>query len=275
MNNFPEKLNKILLKTGYTQGELADQLGTSQPYISALLSGRRQPSRKLVARIKKDFAIYDEWWETGEGPMCRGLESLQVDVVREVGSEEEAVAHIRSLLPLAAEIIEIRYSDDLREEAVDYLLTLRGGQLQFVHTPLCLDTRGNERFVVRLRLGVVAYELSPYVVRATLSEIERLRQAQDQEELVLWLRGAKRNLLAEGDDVDALIRWVDLVSTRPNLIKEWVDNEIREHGHDGYLIAHLSKTSELFRDWLEKRKTAAPPKKIRWVVPLKGKGDKK
>ena len=56
-------------KNGYTHEDFAEAIDVTRPYVSALLSGRRQPSRKLVLKIKKVFQVLDQWWESGEGPM--------------------------------------------------------------------------------------------------------------------------------------------------------------------------------------------------------------
>jgi transcriptional regulator with XRE-family HTH domain len=67
--NFSDNVRKILDKIGYTHEDFAEAIGVTRPYVSALLSGRRQPSRKLVLKIKKVFQVLDQWWESGEGPM--------------------------------------------------------------------------------------------------------------------------------------------------------------------------------------------------------------
>lgn len=60
---------------------LAEQLGTSQPTVSAILSGKRNLSRGMVARITERYPdLNSNWLMTGEGNMLN-------DVVVEVASD--------------------------------------------------------------------------------------------------------------------------------------------------------------------------------------------
>jgi transcriptional regulator with XRE-family HTH domain len=273
-SSFSTRLRQVRDFLGKNQREMAELIGVSFGAWQGYEAAKNIPGGAVLEALCAQ-GFNGHWILTGEGVMLRGgMGNVDVDVVREFGSEEEAISHLLFLLPLSMQIVEIQYPDDLREEGVDYLVTLRGGQMQFIHTPLCLDTLGNSRFVFRVRLATVAFGLSPYFVQATTAEIKQLRGAKKQEDLFSWVRKAKVELLAEGDDVGALMRhkeWIDLVSSPPNLIKEWVDDEIAEQGHDGFLIAHLSSVSDQFCNFLEKRKTAPSKKNVRWVVPPKRK----
>lgn len=65
--SFAEKLEEIMEYAHLTQTDIADKLGVTQAHVSALLSGKRQPSRKLEQRLKEKFMIFESWWVSGEG----------------------------------------------------------------------------------------------------------------------------------------------------------------------------------------------------------------
>lgn len=56
--------------------EFAAELGTSQPTMSQILSGKRPLSRGMVARIKAHYPKLNvTWLQTGEGDMALGVQT--------------------------------------------------------------------------------------------------------------------------------------------------------------------------------------------------------
>ncbi|MDE6415889.1 MAG: helix-turn-helix domain-containing protein [Duncaniella sp.] len=65
-----ERLDIFRRHIGLSQTEFAESLGTSQPTISAILSGSRSLSKGMIARIRERFPdLNTEWMRTGEGKM--------------------------------------------------------------------------------------------------------------------------------------------------------------------------------------------------------------
>lgn len=85
MTTTNSRLSLFLKAKGLTGTELADRVGTSQPTISAILSGKRNLSRGMIARVAK---LYDDlnidWLLTGEGEMLReGEEKYDVEEIED------------------------------------------------------------------------------------------------------------------------------------------------------------------------------------------------
>lgn len=63
---FTERLNLAMKIRGFTQGQLADAVGISQPSVWKLTSGKAQSSRKTV-EIANALSIDPVWLATGDG----------------------------------------------------------------------------------------------------------------------------------------------------------------------------------------------------------------
>lgn len=82
-----EKLSELIayLKgEGLTQTVIASRLGVSQPYVNALLTGKKDFGKKQAQVWREMFGLSPSWLLTGEGPMLVG------DLLTgERGSEED------------------------------------------------------------------------------------------------------------------------------------------------------------------------------------------
>ena len=70
-----EKLSalvKFLRDTGHTQASIAAQLGVSQPYVNALLTGRKAFGKSQAKKWGDLYGISPSWLLTGEGTMVKG-----------------------------------------------------------------------------------------------------------------------------------------------------------------------------------------------------------
>lgn len=67
--NSLEALAAYLKEIGLTQGAIANKLGVSQPYINALMTGRRNFGKAQAYRWRDAFGINPSWLLVGEGPM--------------------------------------------------------------------------------------------------------------------------------------------------------------------------------------------------------------
>lgn len=66
-------LGKFLRDTGHTQSSIAAQLGVSQPYVNALLTGRKAFGKAQAKKWGDLYGLSPSWLLTGEGDMVRAL----------------------------------------------------------------------------------------------------------------------------------------------------------------------------------------------------------
>lgn len=64
-------LGKFLRDTGHTQSSIAAQLGVSQPYVNALLTGRKAFGKSQAKKWGDLYGISPSWLLTGEGAMVK------------------------------------------------------------------------------------------------------------------------------------------------------------------------------------------------------------
>lgn len=64
-------LGKYLRETGHTQASIASQLGVSQPYVNALLTGRKAFGKSQAKKWGDLYGLSPSWLLTGEGPMLK------------------------------------------------------------------------------------------------------------------------------------------------------------------------------------------------------------
>lgn len=64
-------LGKYLRETGHTQASIASQLGVSQPYVNALLTGRKAFGKSQAKKWGDLYGLSPSWLLTGEGSMLK------------------------------------------------------------------------------------------------------------------------------------------------------------------------------------------------------------
>lgn len=67
--DFTKSLKSHLKQLGYKQDELSKMLDVSQPYISALVSGKKPFGKETAEKWQQMFGFSAGWLLTGEGPM--------------------------------------------------------------------------------------------------------------------------------------------------------------------------------------------------------------
>lgn len=73
-----ERLKKIRESTGLTQGDFGRRIGiTSRAHISALESGLRNITDRIVTDVCREFSISEQWLRDGEGDMFTSLDADQ------------------------------------------------------------------------------------------------------------------------------------------------------------------------------------------------------
>ena len=64
-------LGKFLRDTGHTQSSISAQLGVSQPYVNALLTGRKAFGKSQAKKWGDLYGLSPSWLLTGEGVMVK------------------------------------------------------------------------------------------------------------------------------------------------------------------------------------------------------------
>lgn len=64
-------LRRFLSDTGHTQSSIAAQLGVSQPYVNALLTGRKAFGKSQAKKWGDLYGLSPSWLLTGEGDMLK------------------------------------------------------------------------------------------------------------------------------------------------------------------------------------------------------------
>ena len=59
-------------RTGMSQTEMAEHLGLSRPYLSAIFNERASVSRKTLRAFQAAFGLLPQWVMSGTGPYCMG-----------------------------------------------------------------------------------------------------------------------------------------------------------------------------------------------------------
>lgn len=84
MNEFNERLKKVIEVSGYNKSRFAEKMNISQAYLSQLCSGVRSPSDRTITDICREFDISETWLRTGEGKMSIDL-SREAQIIKFVG----------------------------------------------------------------------------------------------------------------------------------------------------------------------------------------------
>ena len=71
MIDISNELANFFKNKGLSQTDVANMLGTSPQYISAIFSGRKNVGKKQAAKLEQLFGLSAPWLLTGEGDMLR------------------------------------------------------------------------------------------------------------------------------------------------------------------------------------------------------------
>jgi transcriptional regulator with XRE-family HTH domain len=66
-----ENLRQYFEQQGMSQQDIADKLGTTRAYVSAILNGRKSIGKNQAEKLSNLFGFSKAWLLTGEGPMLR------------------------------------------------------------------------------------------------------------------------------------------------------------------------------------------------------------
>ena len=69
MQTIGERISLVIKRSGLTKTKFAEQLHLSQPFVSGICSGAKQPSDRTIADICREFNVSEAWLRDGVGDM--------------------------------------------------------------------------------------------------------------------------------------------------------------------------------------------------------------
>lgn len=66
-----DRINLIIQKSNLTKAKFAERLNVSQPFVSQMCAGSREPSDRTIQDICREFGCNEVWLRTGEGEPFR------------------------------------------------------------------------------------------------------------------------------------------------------------------------------------------------------------
>lgn len=69
MDTVASRISMIIEKYGLTKTAFAAKIGLSQPFVSQICAGTKEPSDRTIADICRQFKISEEWLRNGTGEM--------------------------------------------------------------------------------------------------------------------------------------------------------------------------------------------------------------
>ena len=90
--------------------EFAEKIGISPAFVSQICSGVRQPSDRTISDICREFGVFREWLETGEGPKYKQKPSGGIEQeIRDILGVDDpfAVAVLSSLAKMPPQFWEL------------------------------------------------------------------------------------------------------------------------------------------------------------------------
>lgn len=114
-----DRLKKLRKALDLTQTEFAERIGSAQNTITGYESGRRSPSRPVIASICKEFNVSEEWLLYGTGEMF----------APDAGDELEALAKKYGYSGAVAALVEklVNLPPDRQEVVTDFLIEFASG----------------------------------------------------------------------------------------------------------------------------------------------------
>ena len=69
MQTIGDRISIVIKRSGLTKTKFAEQLHLSQPFVSGICSGAKQPSDRTIADICREFNVSEAWLRDGVGDM--------------------------------------------------------------------------------------------------------------------------------------------------------------------------------------------------------------
>lgn len=92
MNAINVRIADLISQLGIKKTAFAEQINVSQPFVSGLCAGTKQPSDRTISDICRVFSVSEDWLRYGEGEMLVPLTRDQeiADFMGEVLTDPDA-----------------------------------------------------------------------------------------------------------------------------------------------------------------------------------------
>lgn len=114
MSTIGERVKEVRKKMGFSQKELANELGISQNHVSSIETDKEKPSSLLIKFLSIKYNVDEEWLRTGTGSQY-----IEIDI----GTDKGTIAKFNEVKLGLECLLRKRNGDDLRntEEAIAFL----------------------------------------------------------------------------------------------------------------------------------------------------------
>lgn len=91
MEPINSRIGDVVAASGLKKSKFAERLNVSQPFVSELCSGKKQPSDRTISDICRIFGVSELWLRTGQGEMfvSRSFNEELVLMVNQLLSEKD------------------------------------------------------------------------------------------------------------------------------------------------------------------------------------------
>mgnify|MGYP004645897333 CR=1 FL=1 len=91
MEPINSRIGDVVAALGLKKSKFAERLNVSQPFVSELCSGKKQPSDRTISDICRIFGVSELWLRTGQGEMfvSRSFNEELVLMVNQLLSEKD------------------------------------------------------------------------------------------------------------------------------------------------------------------------------------------
>jgi transcriptional regulator with XRE-family HTH domain len=129
MNNeyFCNRLKNFFVGKGMSQRRIADDLGTSQPYVAKLLNGTANFGRQQALKFEQLYGLSSAWLMTGEGEMMRGVPETASKVEQTAG--DGGTNHIEGGVHVGGDLMAVIESQSRQIESLTRMLERKDEQI--------------------------------------------------------------------------------------------------------------------------------------------------
>lgn len=253
-----ERLKDVRKKFGYTQKQMGESIGSSLSTWQDYEAGKSIPGGNALAGLAR-LGVNINWLLTG---------TAWHDTVKILPSTTRAEEYLLSILPQLSQIIEIHFSDRLREKGVCHLVRFKTGELQFVSSKMNCDRGPRIEEVEKVRHGMALF--THQLLYASVSEEELLTLEKKPDVKVMEsLFGRAKTIMPLKTEIATYKRWLDFDQIVPAQYESLEDqcfsgpieeflSEKRKAGQDtGWVSVAFADCFPEFKEWLKRRQEQA------------------
>jgi len=190
MDNANTRLNDVIRRLGLTQKQLAYELGTSQPAISAIAKGTRPLTEGFACRVESLYGVSSTWLLTGEGEMLKHQDNGAEMPVGEYREDEVPDRYMTRLVPMSAmggSLVGFEESGVRREDCEKVVSPIAGADWA---VPVCGDSmepeypNGSRVFVKQINPGDFIQWGNVFVLDTTNGLVIKMVMQSDKKDCI-------------------------------------------------------------------------------------------